>query len=128
MRPAEIPTILSYSYGMSDLNYYGNFMTVPGLWHGLAALLHGRELSPFRTAAGLSIPAPAICGFRRTRGDGWPYRYGNWAFVPGYGWIWQPGYWNSWYPLPRCRESAGEDGSAMYLRRVVAGRCWWAVV
>jgi hypothetical protein len=30
-----------------------------------------------------------------------PYNYGNWAFVPGYGWVWQPGYWNSWNGLPR---------------------------
>src|SRR5260370_31890625 len=26
-----------------------------------------------------------------------PYDYGNWAFVTGFGWVWQPGYYNPWY-------------------------------
>jgi hypothetical protein len=30
-----------------------------------------------------------------------PYRYGSWMMVPGMGWMWQPGGWNSWVTVPR---------------------------
>jgi hypothetical protein len=29
-----------------------------------------------------------------------PYRYGNWMFVPGFGWMWQPGGFNTWVNVP----------------------------
>jgi len=53
----------------------------------------------FRTADMFIMPRPGYhVGFSLS--VGWmPYRYGNWAFVPGYGWVWQPGYWNSCMPF-----------------------------
>src|SRR5258708_21596254 len=30
-----------------------------------------------------------------------PSIYGKWAFVPGLGWVWQPGYYNPWYGIPQ---------------------------
>ncbi|HWZ83247.1 MAG TPA: DUF6600 domain-containing protein [Terriglobales bacterium] len=90
-----------YSYGMSDLNYYGNFMTVPGYGMAWQPYFMDASWSPFQDGGWAFYPG---IGYMWVSSYPWgwmPYRYGNWAFVPGYGWIWQPGYWNSWYPLPR---------------------------
>jgi len=89
-----------YGYGLSDLNYYGNFMTVPG---------YGMMWQPFLTGAGWDPFMDGVWGFYPGMGYmfaspypwGWlPYRYGNWAFVPSIGWMWQPGGWNNWLAVP----------------------------
>jgi len=51
-------------------------------WPPLAALLHGRELEPIPDGGWVSIPARLYVV--SSYPWGWmPYRYGNWAFVPG---------------------------------------------
>ena len=43
-------------------------------------------------------------GYTWGSGDPWgwmPYRYGSWAFLPAYGWVWQPGTtWVAWRTIP----------------------------
>ena len=90
-----------YGYGLSDLNYYGSYSTIPG---------YGLMWQPFFTGVGWDPFMDGAWGFYPGFGYafaspypwGWlPYRYGNWNFVPGFGWMWQPGGWNSWLATPR---------------------------
>ncbi len=101
--PSSSPSGVSspYAYGMSDLNYYGNYLDVPGYGMLWQPYFTGIGWSPFLDGGWAWYP-----GFGYTWVSaypwGWmPYRYGNWLFVPGYGWLWQPGYWNTWYAIPR---------------------------
>ena len=89
-----------YGYGLSDLNYYGNFATIPG---------YGMMWQPFFTGVGWDPFMDGAWGFYPGMGYmfasaypwGWlPYRYGSWMSVPGYGWMWQPGGWNNWLMTP----------------------------
>ena len=90
-----------YGYGMSDLNYYGNFMTVPGYGNVWQPYFMGANWSPFQDGGWAFYSG---FGYMWVSGYPWgwmPYSYGNWAFAPGFGWVWQPGYWNSWNGIPR---------------------------
>jgi len=90
-----------YGYGMSDLNYYGNFMTVPGYGNVWQPYFIGAGWSPFQDGGWAYYPG---FGYMWVSGYPWgwmPYNYGNWAFAPGFGWVWQPGYWNPWYGIPQ---------------------------
>ncbi len=89
-----------YGYGLSDLNYYGNFMTVPGYGNVWQPYFIGANWSPFQDGGWAFYPG---AGYMWVSGYPWgwmPYNYGNWAFAPGFGWIWQPGNWNSWNTFP----------------------------
>ena len=89
-----------YSYGMSDLNYYGNFMTVPGYGNVWQPYFIGANWSPFQDGGWAFYPG---AGYMFVSGYPWgwmPYNYGDWAFAPGFGYVWQPGNWNSWNALP----------------------------
>ena len=89
-----------YGYGMSDLNYYGNFMSVPGYGNVWQPYFIGANWSPFQDGGWAFYPG---AGYMWVSGYPWgwmPYNYGNWAFAPGFGWVWQPGNWNSWNALP----------------------------
>jgi uncharacterized protein DUF6600/FecR-like protein len=90
-----------YSYGMSDLNYYGNYLNVPGYGLSWQPYFTGAGWNPFMDGAWFFYP-----GFGYTWVSsypwGWtPYRYGTWMSVPGYGWVWRPGNsWSGWNTLP----------------------------
>ncbi len=90
-----------YAYGMSDLNYYGNYFNAPGyglLWQ---PYFTGVGWNPFMDGAWFSYP-----GFGYTWVSaypwGWtPYRYGTWMSLPGHGWVWRPATsWSGWNTLP----------------------------
>jgi uncharacterized protein DUF6600/FecR-like protein len=90
-----------YAYGMSDLNYYGSYFDAPGYGMVWQPYFVGMGWSPFQDGGWAWYP-----GFGYTWVSaypwGWmPYRYGNWLFVPGFGWVWQPGFWNTWFAIPR---------------------------
>ncbi|PYX29412.1 MAG: hypothetical protein DMG80_14590 [Acidobacteria bacterium] len=90
-----------YAYGMSDLSYYGNYMSVPGYGTVWQPYFMGASWSPFQDGGWVFYPG---AGYMWVSSYPWgwtPYRYGNWAFVSGFGWVWQPGYWNNWYAVPR---------------------------
>jgi hypothetical protein len=89
-----------YAYGMSDLNYYGNFMTVPGFGNVWQPYFIGSNWSPFQDGGFAFYPG---AGYMFVSGYPWgwmPYNYGAWAYAPVYGWVWQPGNWNTWNALP----------------------------
>ncbi len=89
-----------YGYGLSDLNYYGNFMMIPGYGWGWQPYLVDAGWNPFLDGAWSWYPG---FGYMWVSGYPWgwmPFYYGNWAYAGGYGWFWQPGYWNTWTPIP----------------------------
>ncbi len=86
-----------YSYGWDDLNYYGNFMTVPGYGMCWQPFFTGMGWNPYMDGAWMMYPG---FGYSWVSAYPWgwtPYHYGSWIFAPGYGWVWQPGYnWMAW--------------------------------
>lgn len=91
-----------YMYGTSDLNYYGNFYSVPGYGTVWQPYFTGFGWDPFMNGAWMWYPG---YGYSWVSGYPWgwtPYHYGSWIFAPGYGWVWQPGgAWAGWYTNPR---------------------------
>jgi hypothetical protein len=90
-----------YAYGISDLNYYGNFMNLPGYGNVWQPFFIGANWSPFQDGGWAFYPGS---GYMWVSGYPWgwmPYRYGNWAFANGVGWFWQPGFAESYYATPR---------------------------
>jgi hypothetical protein len=89
-----------YQYGLSDLGYYGSYSYVPGygyLWQPYGA---GLGWDPFMN--GYWTYSPFGYCWVSAYPWGWlPYRYGNWIFVNGNGWMWQPGGWGGWWRQPR---------------------------
>jgi len=91
-----------YAYGVSDLNYYGNFFNAPG---------YGMMWQPYFAGVGWDPFMDGAWAFNQGWGYGWvsaypwgwtPYHYGTWVFLPGHGWAWQPGgVWTTWYAQPR---------------------------
>jgi len=89
-----------YSYGVSDLNYYGSYSNVAG--YGYVWRPYGYDIGwdPYSDGAWVWYPG---YGYTWVSGYSWgwmPYRYGNWIFISGYGWVWQPG--NSWHRWRTC--------------------------
>lgn len=88
-----------YQYGVSDLNYYGQYLNVNGCGYCWQPYGVGPGWDPFMNGywdywSGGSVWVSAYPW-------GWmPYRFGQWVFVPGFGWVWQPGLWNRWVPVP----------------------------
>ncbi len=90
-----------YAYGMSDLNYYGNYMSVPGYGIVWQPYFLDASWSPYQDGGWAYYPGYGYMWVSAYPWGWMPYRYGNWAYVPGYGWFWQPGYWNTFSALPR---------------------------
>jgi FecR protein len=92
---AATSTVSPYGYGMSDLNYYGNFMNVPGFGNVWQPYFIGAGWNPFNAGGFAYYPG---AGYMYVSGYPWgwmPFNYGAWAMAPGYGWVWQPGNLNS---------------------------------
>ncbi|MBA3915220.1 MAG: FecR domain-containing protein, partial [Acidobacteriales bacterium] len=86
-----------YGYGMADLNYYGNYYSLPGYGTVWQPYFTGAGWSPFNNGAWLYYPG---YGYNYTSAYPWgwtPYHSGSWLYAPSYGWVWQPG--NSWTGL-----------------------------
>jgi hypothetical protein len=90
-----------YSYGFNDLNYYGNYMNVPGYGMCWQPYFTGMGWNPYMDGAWMLYPG---FGYSWVSAYPWgwaPYHYGSWLFVPAYGWVWQPGNnWVAWNRLP----------------------------
>jgi hypothetical protein len=90
-----------YGYGVSDLNYYGSYTSVPGYGTMWQPYFTDIGWDPFMNGAWSWYPGMGYT-FVSAYPWGWmPYRYGSWMFVPGFGWMWQPGYSNGWATVPR---------------------------
>jgi hypothetical protein len=89
-----------YGYGVSDLNYYGAYSSVPGYGMMWQPYFTGVGWDPFMDGAWGFYPGFGYM-FASAYPWGWmPYRYGTWMFIPGYGWGWQGGGWNTWQTIP----------------------------
>ncbi len=86
-----------YSYGLSDLHYYGSYFHAPGygwLWRPYYV---SYGWSPFDHGAWVYYPGYGYIWVSAYPWGWTPYRYGGWYYLSGYGWCWQPGrYWNRW--------------------------------
>jgi hypothetical protein len=85
------------AYGLSDLNYYGNFINAGAFGSIWQPYLAGAGWGPydnglwaFYPGAGYSWVSPYPWGWL-------PYHSGAWNYYPGFGWGWQPG--GSWMGL-----------------------------
>lgn len=80
-----------YSYGLTDLSYYGTYFNAPGyglMWQPYFA---GAGWNPFMDGAWAFYPGAGY-GWVSAYPWGWtPYHSGSWAFIPNRGWAWQPG-------------------------------------
>ncbi len=89
-----------YQYGMSDLNYYGQYYNVVGCNNCWQPYGVGLGWDPFMNGYWNN----SSYGYAWVSAYPWgwmPYRFGQWVFVPGFGWLWQPGWWNRWVSIPR---------------------------
>jgi hypothetical protein len=98
---AGSPYNAPFSYGFSDLNYYGNYYYVaPYGWMWQPTGL-GAAWNPYFNGAWAYYPGFGYSWVSMYPWGWLPYRYGAWAYVPGFGWGWQPGaYWNGWLSSP----------------------------
>jgi FecR protein len=89
-----------YAYGMSDLNYYGGYMNIPGYGMGWQPYFIDASWSPYQDGGWAYYPGYGYMWVSSYPWGWMPYRYGSWNFIPGYGWVWMPGNnWNTWYPV-----------------------------
>jgi len=101
---------IPYGYGVSDLNYYGNYYNVPGYGYFWQPYFANQGWDPFGNGAWMWYPGFGY-SFVSAYPWGWmPYYYGNWMFVPGYGWGWQPGGFSSWQPVPTVTNPPARTG------------------
>jgi len=80
-----------YGYGVSDLNYYGNYTNVPGYGMMWQPYFAGVGWDPFMDGSWMFYPGVGYTWVSAYPWGWMPYRYGSWNFVPGYGWMWAPG-------------------------------------
>ena len=90
-----------YAYGFADLNYYGSYISDPGLGSCWRPYFTSLGWDPFADGTWVWYP-----GFGYTWVSsypwGWaPFRYGSWQYLNSAGWCWQPGLWNQYIVVPR---------------------------
>jgi hypothetical protein len=91
-----------FGYGVSDLNYYGSYSSIPGYGMMWQPYFAGVGWSPFADGSWMFYPGMGYTWVSAYPWGWMPYRYGSWAFVPGYGWGWQPGgFGGGWYTVPQ---------------------------
>jgi hypothetical protein len=90
-----------YSYGLSDLAYYGSWFNGPGgnCWRPSG---YGMGWDPFAQNGAWTYYPSSGWVYVSYYPWGWtPYRYGSWNFVGNTGWCWSPGgYYGGWNPIP----------------------------
>lgn len=89
-----------YSYGLSDLSYYGEYVNVPSYGHVWRPYNVGLGWDPFGNGNWAYYPG---AGWTWVSGYPWgwtPYRYGSWRWFNGLGWAWVPGGYSSWNSYP----------------------------
>jgi hypothetical protein len=93
-----------YSYGLSDMSYYGAFNDMGGcgvMWRPYFASAawdpYANGTWAYYTGAGYSWVSPYPWGWT-------PYHYGSWSFCPGAGWGWTPS--GSWMGLNNIASTA----------------------
>jgi len=85
------------TFGVSDMNYYGRFVTTPcgDIWRPYFA---GAVWDPFANGSWVWYPQ---WGYTWVSPYPWgwtPYHYGGWDYCPNYGWGWRP--YGAWRSIP----------------------------
>ncbi|HEY6348687.1 MAG TPA: DUF6600 domain-containing protein [Candidatus Angelobacter sp.] len=89
-----------YQYGLSDLSYYGQYSNVVGCGYCWQPYGVSADWDPY--ANGYWMSSPWGPTWVSAYPWGWmPYRFGQWVFLPGFGWRWRPGGWNRWAAFPQ---------------------------
>ncbi len=104
----------SYSYGLSDMMYYGSFADVAGC---------GNMWRPYFTSAAWDPYANGTWAWYGGAGYSWvspypwgwtPFHSGSWAFCPNSGWGWMPG--GGWNGLNNTSVLNNNSGGGTMLR------------
>ena len=109
-----------YAYGVSDLNYYGNFLSIPGYGMAWQPYFAGAGWDPYMNGAWAFYPG---AGYTWVSSYPWgwtPYHYGSWINTPGYGWAWIPG--GSWAGFGRTPTLTGVSRGALPQAPTTGGR------
>jgi len=98
-----------YSYGLSDMMYYGSFTGVGGCGSMWRPYFASADWSPYSNGvwawyqgAGYSWVSPYPWGWT-------PFHYGSWSYCSGAGWGWRPG--GSWNALNNATAIAPTGGA-----------------
>jgi hypothetical protein len=94
-----------YSYGLSDLNYYGSFVNAGGFGSFWQPYLVGAGWNPYCNGVWTLYPGAGYSWVSPYPWGWLPYHSGTWSFYPGYGWGWQPG--GTWNGLNNVATSGG---------------------
>jgi hypothetical protein len=85
-----------FSYGMSDLDYYGGWYNLPGYGYGWQPRGISIGWSPY--CSGRWMYLGGFLTWVSFEPWGWtPYHYGNWVFARN-SWFWVPGGFHHWQP------------------------------
>jgi hypothetical protein len=84
-----------YSYGTSDMAYYGSFVNAPGCGSMWQPYFVSASWSPFANGTWAYYPGAGYSWISPYPWGWTPFHYGSWTSCPGAGWGWQPGgLWN----------------------------------
>jgi hypothetical protein len=101
-----------YSYGLTDMMYYGSFANVAGC---------GSMWRPYFASAAWDPFSNGVWAWYGSTGYSWvspypwgwtPYHYGSWSFCQGAGWGWLPG--GSWMGLNNATAFAGVNAPGRF--------------
>jgi hypothetical protein len=94
------------SYGLSDLNYYGNFINGGAFGSFWQPYLVGAGWNPYCNGVWALYPGAGYSWVSPYPWGWLPYHSGTWSFFPGYGWGWQPG--GTWNGLNNVARAGGQ--------------------
>jgi hypothetical protein len=80
-----------YSYGYSDLAYYGGWSTLPGYGRCWRPWNVGFGWNPFGSGAWVFYPGFGYVWVSSFPWGWTPFRFGSWIHAGGTGWWWRPG-------------------------------------
>jgi hypothetical protein len=94
------------TYGLSDLNYYGNFVNGGAFGSFWQPYLVGAGWNPYCNGVWALYPGTGYSWVSPYPWGWLPYHSGTWSFFPGYGWGWQPG--GTWNGLNNVAGAGGQ--------------------
>jgi hypothetical protein len=91
------PNAYPYTYGLSDLSYYGSFFNVAAYGSCWQPYFTGIGWDPFMDGVWMFDPRFGYVWVSSYPWGWMPYHYGSWMYAGGgLGWCWLPG--NAWIP------------------------------
>jgi hypothetical protein len=90
-RYSKANSLVGSGYGVSDLNYYGNFASLPGCGMVWQPYFVDASWSPYATGLWAAYPGAGYSWVSPYPWGWLPYHSGEWAQCGGAGWGWRPG-------------------------------------